>query len=126
LKRLLKEHAKEERSVARELIQDFAVRFEQNHGLILRFEEEAIDQLIEDAAEQRGAVRDLCNLRFKDFQFGLKLIAQNTGQKEFTIDRNAVASPDKTLSEWVVSSYRPDQDGSSGKGKAGADSSRES
>jgi hypothetical protein len=56
----------------------------------------------------------------------LKLIAQNTGQKEFTIDRNAVASPDKTLSEWVVSSYRPDQDGSSGKGKAGADSSRES
>ncbi|HVR35313.1 MAG TPA: AAA family ATPase [Methylomirabilota bacterium] len=125
LKRLLKEHAKEERSVARELIQDFAARFEQNHGLILRFEEEAIDQLIEDAAEQRGAVRDLCNLRFKDFQFGLKLISQNTGRKEFTIDRNAVESPDKTLSEWVVRSYRPDQDGSSGKGKAGGDPSRE-
>jgi len=48
----------------------------------------------------------LCATKFKDFQFGLKLIAQNTGQQEFTIDADAVEKPDKVLSDWVVASYR--------------------
>jgi hypothetical protein len=52
-------------------------------------------------------VRDLCHARFKDYQFGLKLIAQNTGQQEFVIDEDAVEAPDKVLSDWVVKSYRP-------------------
>jgi fructose-specific component phosphotransferase system IIB-like protein len=52
-------------------------------------------------------VRELCAQRFKDFQFGLKLISKNTGQEVFIIDVDAVESPDKTLSEWVVKSYRP-------------------
>src|SRR2546429_2888519 len=46
--------------------------------------------------------RSLCANRFKDFQFGLKLIAQNSGQREFQIDADAVKAPDKVLSEWVV------------------------
>ena len=40
------------------------------------------------------------------FQFGLRLIAQNTGQQEFTVDAPAVEAPDQVLSEWVVASYR--------------------
>ncbi len=51
-------------------------------------------------------VRELCATRFKDFQFGLKLIAQNSGQQEFVIDEDVVEAPDKVLSEWVVKSYR--------------------
>ncbi|HET6407560.1 MAG TPA: hypothetical protein VFG14_06740, partial [Chthoniobacteraceae bacterium] len=44
--------------------------------------------------------------KFKDYQFGLKLISQNTGQLEFTIDSPVVTDSDKTLSDWVVASYR--------------------
>jgi hypothetical protein len=51
-------------------------------------------------------VRDLCADRFKDYQFGLKLVAQNTGRDEFEIDVTAVETPDKVLSDWVVASYR--------------------
>jgi len=36
----------------------------------------------------------------------LKLISQNSGQQEFSIDRDAVETPDKVLSDWVVASYR--------------------
>jgi len=36
----------------------------------------------------------------------LKLIAQNSGRREFVIDADAVQSPDRVLSEWVVASYR--------------------
>ena len=42
---------------------------------------------------------------------GLKLIAKNTGQKRFVIDRKAAENPDKQLSDWVVASYR-DQEAS--------------
>ena len=61
------------------------------------------------ASEQHQQVRDFCSAHFKDFQFGLKLIAQNTGQQEFKLDVEAIRSPDKTLSQWVVESYRSKQ-----------------
>jgi ATP-dependent Clp protease ATP-binding subunit ClpX len=88
------------------LVQEYAQRFEEMHGLGLRFSDAATERLVALASEQSRHVRDLCTEKFKDFQFGLKLIAQNTGQKEFTIDIDAVETPDKVLSEWVVASYR--------------------
>ena len=72
----------------------------------LRFTEVATDLLVEEALEKGQSVRDLCAARFKDYQFGLKLIAQNSGQTGFVIDEQAVRSADKTLSDWVVASYR--------------------
>jgi len=62
--------------------------------------------LVEEALERAVSVRELCSARFKDFQFGLKLIVQNTGQREFLLDESAVREPDKVLSEMVVASYR--------------------
>lgn len=67
----------------------------------------AADLLVNEALEKSLSVRDVCATRFKDFQFGLKLISQNSGRREFTIDIDAVQAPDKVLSDWVVSSYRP-------------------
>jgi len=64
---------------------------------------------VSEALAKSLQVRDLCATRFKDFHFGLKLIAQNSGQREFVLDTDAVQAPDKVLSEWVVASYRPDQ-----------------
>jgi ATP-dependent Clp protease ATP-binding subunit ClpX len=117
LKTLFAEHEAEERIVARQLVHEFAERFREIHQLNIRFTDEAADLLVTAALEQGTPVRDLCGQRFKDFQFGLKLIRQNTGQQEFTIDRAAVEAPEKTLSDWVVASYR-------GEAKAGEGSER--
>jgi endopeptidase Clp ATP-binding regulatory subunit ClpX len=109
LQKLLAEHEKEERVVMRQLVQEFAQRFQESHGLKITFTEAAADAVVAAAIEQSKPIRDLCAEKFKDFQFGLKLISQNTGQKEFTIDADAVAAPDKVLSDWVVGSYRQGQ-----------------
>jgi hypothetical protein len=106
LQKLLAEHKQEERVVARQLVEEFAQRFQEQHGLKLRFTTEAADGLVSQALEQSTPVRDLCATKFKDYQFGLKLISQNSGQKEFTLDRDAVEHPDRVLSDWVVASYR--------------------
>ena len=106
LQKLLAEHQKEERGVARQLAHDFAARFGESFKLNIRFTDAAADRLVGLAMEQGAPVREFCAARFKDYQFGLKLIAQNTGQQEFVIDEDAVEAPDKVLSDWVVKSYR--------------------
>ncbi|MDB6020010.1 MAG: endopeptidase Clp ATP-binding regulatory subunit ClpX [Pedosphaera sp.] len=109
LKKLLAEHQQEERKIARQLVHEFAQRFTENHGLRIKFTDAAADLLISNALEQGVSIRDLCAQRFKDYQFGLKLIAQNTGREEFIIDVDAVTETDKVLSDWVVASYRDKQ-----------------
>ena len=82
----------------------------------ISFTSAAADLLVNEALAAAQPVRDLCAKRFKDFQFGLKLIAQNSGQQEFVLDTDAVQFPDKVLSDWVMASYRPGQ-GKEGEGR---------
>src|SRR5438270_3078713 len=106
LEKLLAEHEKEERVVMRQLVHEFARRFHENHGMKISFTEPAAETLVNEALQKGQSVRELCAKRFKDFHFGLKLIAQNSGQQEFVIDTDAVELPDKVLSDWVVARYR--------------------
>jgi len=106
LKTLLAEQAKQEREVMKHVVHEFAQRFRDSFGLTLNFTDDAAEHLVSLALAQNKTVRDLCAEKFKDFQFGLKLLAQNTSRQEFTIDRAVVDAPEKALSDWVVSSYR--------------------
>ncbi|MCC6235481.1 MAG: AAA family ATPase [Verrucomicrobiales bacterium] len=106
LERLRAEQVREQHATLRSIVHEFAERFGQSYGLTLRFTEEAAEALIAEAELAQRPVRDLCADKFRDFQFGLRLIAQNSGQKEFTLDAAAIRAPDQTLSEWVVASYR--------------------
>jgi ATP-dependent Clp protease ATP-binding subunit ClpX len=84
----------------------FAHTFSETHGLKIRFTDEAAARLAALADSAKLSVPEFCTERFKDFQFGLKLVSQNTGQTEFLIGPDAVDEPDKVLSGWVVASYR--------------------
>jgi ATP-dependent protease Clp ATPase subunit len=106
LQKILADPKREDRLVARQLVEEFARRFQEAHGMKLRFTDAAANLLIEEALAKAQPVRDLCAARFKDYQFGLKLIAQNAPEQEFVIDEEAVRNPDKVLSEWVVLNYR--------------------
>lgn len=72
----------------------------------LSITDEAAEWLVDEAQRLSRPVRDLCAERFKDFQFGLRLIAQNSGQAEFIVDEATAKDPEKALSSWVVASYR--------------------
>ena len=106
LQKILSDPAQEERIVMRQFVDEFGRRFQQTHGMHLRFTQAAADLLVKEALEKGQPVRDLMAARFKDFQFGLKLVTQNSGQQEFVVDTDGVQAPDKVLSEWVVASYR--------------------
>lgn len=96
----------EQRAIAEQIVREFAERFEEAHGMKLAFTSDAVAILTSEALESKISVRELCAQRFKDFQFGLRLVSQNSGQRDFIIDAAAAREPDKALSQWVVDSYR--------------------
>ncbi len=106
LRKLLAGGQADAHQVSFQVVEEFVVRFKQAHGFTLRFTEAAVAVLIAQAAEQNRPVRDLCAVLFKDYQFGLKLICQNTGETTFDLDEASVQEPDKILSQMVVASYR--------------------
>ena len=106
LKKLMADQEKQEHVMLSQVVDEFARRFHDAHGLKLQFTPAAVERIVALATEQSKPVRDFCADKFKDYQFGLKLIAQNTGRKEFAIDADAIDNPDKVLSDLVVESYR--------------------
>ena len=106
LKKLLAEQSQKEREVAGKILDEFVARFEESHDIQMVIDEAGRRCLIDHSLTKGIPIRDLWLERFKDYQFGLKLIEQNTGQKKFIIDEAAAKDPDKQLSDWVVASYR--------------------
>ncbi len=90
---------------AREIIDEFASRFRDRHGVEIIFTAEALDRLIELAAGSADGVRGICENKFKDFPYGMKLL-HNAGIKSIEIPKAAVDDPDKWLSDQVLDSYQ--------------------
>lgn len=90
---------------AREEADLFGRDFHEKYGLRITITDEAVSLLGTVAATQARSVLQMCQQRFKDFQFGLKLIQRNTGQDEFELGKDAVEDADQFLSDRVVKSY---------------------
>ncbi len=93
-------------SVWKEDLESFAKSFESEHGIRLKFTDDAADVLIEVATESDKTLRTICEDRFKDFQHGLKIIQRNIDKDTFEIDADVAKEPDKQLSAWVVASFK--------------------
>ena len=106
IERLLQTGAEDARQAQSLVITQFAERFGEQHGYRFRFSPEALEAILAKSLEKNISARDLCEGLFKDYQFGLGLIHRNSGQTDFEIPAEAVESPDRVLSQWVVASHR--------------------
>lgn len=106
LKDIVHANRDSERLLLRNEIADFVQRFQETHSLKLVFSDEAVDLLVEMSVTQDKSIRALCAQKFKDFQHGLKIIANNTGQTSFIITPPLVENPDEELSKLIVESFQ--------------------
>lgn len=90
---------------AREEADIYCRSFQEDHNICIHLTDDAVSKLGAEAASQGRSVLQICQQRFKDLQFGLKLIQKNTGQGEFELGVDAVEDADKFLSDRVVQSY---------------------
>lgn len=93
-------------SVAAREAEAFARQFSSDFGLEIRFDEDAMNALVERSTREGMPIGELCRKLFKDYPFGLQLIASNTGEKLFRLPRRAAEEPDRYLSDLVVASYK--------------------
>ncbi len=79
--------------------------FSSKHGVNMDFTEDAVLELADLSSIQGRSVLQICRTKFKDYQFGLKLIQGNNGRDHFEIGKEAIKDADKFLSDMVVRSY---------------------
>ena len=99
-----------QRALAQELAavaREFAQRLSSRYNLKVDLTDAALAKLVERASAENIHMRDLCADVFKDYEFGLKLAEGTT--EPLILTEEAVANPDRYLSEWLVKRYRADR-----------------
>jgi ATP-dependent Clp protease ATP-binding subunit ClpX len=87
-------------------IRVFESDFFQNYRFKILFDEEAVNQIIEEALQRDSTATAVCLGISRDFDYGFKLIADRSGQTEFTMPRRAVLQPSVFLDELIRENYR--------------------
>jgi hypothetical protein len=91
-------------------VEEFEKAFQRRHGIFLQFNEEAMNRITEIALEEDGKGTTLCARMLKDYEHGLKLIRDRTGQREFVITREAVDHPEVFLNRMICEIYSQSSD----------------
>ena len=108
LRRILAEQEHEQDSILHEEVAAFCQRFAETHDLCIQFAPEAAAAIVKASRDSGKTVRALCEDRFRDYQFGLGLVARNTSQETFVLPVEAFEKPDAYLSRLVTASYGRD------------------
>ncbi len=78
-------------------IKEVEFLFYRNHDLSIVLEEDAIDLLLEEVLEAGIAARDLSARLSRQFEHGLRLVREKTGQSRFFLNRNALLNPEEYI-----------------------------
>jgi predicted transcriptional regulator len=80
-------------------------RFYERFDLRITFDDAAIDRIMEKALLESARTRKLLEDLLENFEHGLRLIQEKTGQDEFILTREAVDSPEQFLNRLVREYY---------------------
>ena len=91
-------------------VEEFEREFQRRHGISLQFNEEAIHRITEIILTEDGKGAMVLSRLSKDYEYGLELIRDKTGQKEFIITREAVDDPEGYLDQTIREIYKRQSD----------------
>ncbi len=87
-------------------LRKFESDFYEKHGFRIHFNEQAINEIIEQALDGNESATGICLKISVDYDYGFRLIADRSGQTQFTIPREAVVDHQKYLDELIRQSYK--------------------
>jgi ATP-dependent Clp protease ATP-binding subunit ClpX len=86
-------------------VEGFIRDFERKLGILLQFEEEAVNRITEIALSEDPKETTIFSRLSKDYEYGFELIRDKTGQKEFVIPTEAVDNPEGYLNRMIREIY---------------------
>lgn len=79
-----------------------SLTFFEKFGLTIEFSEGAADELVRRVLLEGQDSSKVCELFTRDFEYGLNLIKEKTGQSRFSITREAVVDPESYLNDLLT------------------------
>jgi ATP-dependent Clp protease ATP-binding subunit ClpX len=89
------------KKIAEEL-KAFSKDFESKHGFKIEFNKAAANAVYQLSKVTEKPLFDLCNEKFQDYPYGLKLMTEELQNNKFTITAAMVKNPDKALSDRIA------------------------
>lgn len=83
----------------------FLAAFEKEHGIKLQVSKTVAAQLLKDCLAANQSLAQYWKAHFADMEYGFRLLATNTGKKQFRLTKAFMEDPAKTLSDWVAKSF---------------------
>jgi endopeptidase Clp ATP-binding regulatory subunit ClpX len=105
LAKLLKNPDYNRHQVMQKRIRAFEGRFQQDHGMRIRFDQNAIDLICTIAKDTDRGINEFLTETLLSYEHGLKLIQQNTGQSDFLLGLDVVENPKIGLEKLITASY---------------------
>jgi len=103
---VLEENLGRRTAVLEQDVLKYVERFRANHGVAIDFDKGAVKAIVRACLKENLTVSGFCSDRFRDLEYGLTLIARNTGKSTFQISRAFILNPAPTLAEWVAKSFQ--------------------
>jgi ATP-dependent Clp protease ATP-binding subunit ClpX len=110
LKRVMDHTDSARRDILREELDLYISGFAEAFGIKLSFTKDAAEALLDICTRKGKSVRAECDDRFRDFEYGVKLITRNTGRMSFSVTRKLVENPSDEISKRIAKSFQKDND----------------
>ncbi|MDA9951506.1 hypothetical protein N9D31_02910, partial [Oligoflexaceae bacterium] len=105
LRKLLEKAPSFDAFAFRQEVSEYQQSFADKHGLQLHFTDAAVAAIARNHNYSSEGILSTCQRILEGYEHGFKLIHQNTGKTEFTIDEQAIKDPKSTLEKWIKDSY---------------------
>jgi ATP-dependent Clp protease ATP-binding subunit ClpX len=86
-------------------LEEFEKDFQGRNGILLKFNEEAIDRIMEIALDEDGKGTAILSRLVKDYEHGLRLIRDKIGHNEFILTKEAIDDPEGYLNRMIREIY---------------------
>jgi ATP-dependent protease Clp ATPase subunit len=80
--------------------------FEAEHQIHLKFDPEAVDEILRQALARHTSAYAVCQELSKDLEHALKLVRDRTAQDEFLLDREAILDLNAYLNRVIREYYQ--------------------
>ncbi|MEW5725130.1 MAG: AAA family ATPase [Thermodesulfobacteriota bacterium] len=87
-------------------IEACSLTFFERFGLTIEFTEGAADELVRRVLIEGQKAEKVCEVFMRDFEYGLNLIKEKTGQSRFTITREAILDPESFLNDLIADLFK--------------------
>jgi hypothetical protein len=86
-------------------IREFEKEFKSIHHMHIKFDQAACKQICETTSSSSVNIKEYCWKLLQSYEYGLKLIKQNTGKSSFNLGDEVVTNPKLALERMVKESY---------------------